>query len=46
MDCIDYSFYSDNDGAAKCQKKFMTCAGGVLVNGGLQHMNQPDGISG
>jgi len=36
----------DNDGAAKCQKKFMTCAGGVLVNGGLQHMNQPDGISG
>ena len=37
--------YGD-DGQDKCERDFLKCSGGILVNGGLQHMNQPEGISG
>ena len=31
---------------SKCERSFIKCSGGILINGGLQHMNEPDGISG
>lgn len=40
--------YGDHDGqsADRCERNFLKCSGGILVNGGLQHMNEPEGISG
>ena len=40
--------YGDESEApdSKCERSFIKCSGGILINGGLQHMNEPDGISG
>ena len=40
--------YGDESEApdSKCERSFIKCSGGILINGSLQHMNEPDGISG
>ena len=39
-------FILDEAKGSNCQKNFMKCVSGSLFNGGLEHTNEPEGISG
>ena len=35
-----------DDAETRCQKSFMRCVSGSLFKGGIEHSNDPEGISG
>ena len=41
-DVIPELIYGESD----CEKDFFKCVSGILVNGGMHYMNEPEGVSG